>query len=183
LEAKAAEVCKLFSPGDEAKKLLEENLTVLAFLQLLMKQQLWEDAANILAHAISKREAVWWACRCARSVSASNAPAAIAEALKVAEQWVKDPSEENRRPAEEAAMAAGFGTPAGCAAVAAFWSGGSLAPAGQPVIPPDETLTAGAAADAVLLAAVATEPEKAEEHYVQFLNEGIKIAEGTNRWE
>jgi hypothetical protein len=183
LEGKAAEVCKLFAPGEEAKKLLAENLTVEAFLQLLMKQQLWEDAANVLAHGVSKREAVWWACQCARSVSGSKPPAKIAEALQVAEKWVKDPSEDNRRPAEAAAKAAEIGTPAGCAALAAFWSGGSLSPPGQPVIPPDETLTAGAAADAVLLAAVATEPEKAEEHYARFLSEGIKIAEGANRWE
>jgi hypothetical protein len=81
-----------------------------------------------------------------------------------------------------AAEAAGLDTPAGCAAVAAFWSGGSLGPPNVPVIPPGESLTAKGVAGAVMLAAVLTEPEKTPEKYRRFLAHGVEVAKGANRW-
>jgi hypothetical protein len=178
----AAEVAALFPLSEEARKLLQDNLTVLTYLYALMKNHFYLDAVRLLAHALPKREAVWWACLCARSVSGDNPPSPVAVALEAAEKWVVDPSEENRRPALAAAAAAEFSTPAGCAALAAFWSSGSLAPPGVPVIPPGETLTAQGAANAVLLAAVATEPEKAPDRYVRFLTEGVRVANGASKW-
>jgi hypothetical protein len=182
LNRKAADVAKLFPLSDEAKKLLEDGLTVAAYLERLQKQQVYLDAVRLLAHALPKQEAVWWACQCARKVAGDKPPAAIAAALQAAEKWVKDPSEANRRPTMAEAEAAEIGTPAGCAAMAAFWSGGSLAPPEAPVVPPDETLTAHAAGNAVLLAAVIQEPEKAPERYAAFLANGVRVAEGANRW-
>jgi hypothetical protein len=88
-------------------------------------------------------------------------PAPQAAAVQAAERWVADPSEANRRAAQAASEAAGLGTPAGCAAMAAFWSGGSLAPPEAPVVPPGEILTAHGSAGPVMLAAVLTEPQKA----------------------
>jgi hypothetical protein len=95
---------------------------------------------------------------------------------------VADPSEENRRAAHSAAEAAGYGTPAGCAAAAAFWSGGSLGPPNVPPIPPGEHLTAHGASCAVMLAAVATEPEKAPVKLRAALGLGLEIASGTYPW-
>jgi hypothetical protein len=182
LTRKAADLTPLFPLSDEAKKALEESLSVSAYLERLLKQQLHMDAVRLLAHALPKREAVWWACQCARSVLGANPPPRIAEALQVAEKWVKNPTEDNRRPGLAAAESAELGNPAGCACLAAFFSGGSLAPPNVPVVPPGETLTAQTAGNAVLLAAVIREPEKAPERYVQFLKEGIRVAEGANQW-
>ena len=95
---------------------------------------------------------------------------------------MKQPSEENRRAAETASEKAGLAKPAGCAAVAAFWSGGSLAPPNVPVVPPGPTLTAQAAANAVLLSAAATDPAKAPDKYFKFLAEGIQVANGSSKW-
>ena len=53
----------------------------------------------------------------------------------------------------------------------------------RPVIPPGEFLTAQGVAGSVLLAAVLTQPEKAQEKYKQFINTGAEIASGTNRWK
>jgi hypothetical protein len=179
----AAEVCKHFPLGEEAKKLLGDGLTPAQFLTALIEKQQFPDAVRFLAHALPKREAVWWACLCARATAGPNPPAPIAAALQAAEKWVVDPSEENRRAAMPAAEAAEFKTPAGCAAVAAFWSGGSLGPPNVPAVPPGEYLTAHGVAGAVMLAAVQAEPEKAPEKYRQFLAQGIEVANGANRWK
>ena len=179
----AAEVCKHFALGEEAKKLLREGLTPGQFLDTLIEKQQFVDAVRFLAHALPKREAVWWACLCTRAVAGLNVPPKIAAALASAEKWVVDPSEENRRAAMPAAEGAEFKTPAGCAAVAAFWSGGSLGPPNVPVVPPGEYLTAHGVAGAVMLAALQSEPEKAPEKYRKFLAQGIEVAKGALRWK
>jgi hypothetical protein len=178
----AAEVCKRFPLGEEAKKLLRDGLTPRQFLDALLERQEYPDAARFLAHALPKREGVWWACLCARAAHGPGAPAKAAAALQAAEKWVADPSEDNRRAAMAAAEAAELGTPAGCAAMAAFWSGGSLAPPNVPAVPPGEHLTAHGVAGAVMLAAVLNQPEKAAERYRQFFALGVEVANGANRW-
>src|SRR5207302_301373 len=120
----AVEVCKRIAPGEAAKGLLREGLNARQYLDLLTENGLLPDAVRFLAQVAPKREAVWWACRCARSVAGAEPPAQAAAALKAAEKWAADPSEDNRRAAQAAAEAAGAETPAGCAALAAFWSGG-----------------------------------------------------------
>jgi hypothetical protein len=179
----AAEVCQRFTLGDDAKKLLADGQTPLQFLAALNAKQQYLDAIRFLAYALPKREAVWWACACARGVLGDRPEPAAAAALQAAEKWVADPSEDNRRAAMPAGEAAGMGTPAGCVAVAAAWSGGSLAPPNLPAVPPAEHLTAHMAASSVLLAAVLTQPEKAAEKQQRFVALGVEVANSTNRWK
>ena len=82
-----------------------------------------------------------------------------------------------------AAEAAGFGTPASTAALAAYWSGGSLAPPDAKPVPPGEHMTAEAAAGAILLAAIKPDPQQGLEKCRQFLTLGMDVARGTNRWK
>jgi hypothetical protein len=178
----AAEVCKQIPVSDEGKKLLRDGIAPKQFLDQLLEKKNYPDAANFLAMALPKREAVWWACLCARSAHGPNQPMPVNAALQAAEKWVKDPSEDNRRPTHAAAEAAELSTPAGCAALAAFFSGGSLGPATVAAIPPKEHLTAVMVGVAVVLAAVIKEPQKAEEKYKGFFTTGIAVANGTNRW-
>lgn len=180
---KAAEVCRHFPLGEEAKKLLRNGLTPRQFLDLLVEKQLYQDATRFLAHALPKREAVWWACVCVRRVSGPDLPPSTTVALQAASAWVVDPTADNRRAAMQAAEAAGFGTPAGCAGAAAFWSGGSVGPPNVPAIPPGEALTAQGVTGALLLAAVQAEPAKAPEKYRKFLAQGIEVAQGASRWK
>ena len=99
------------------------------------------EAVRLCAHALPRREAVWWACMCARGVPPQALPAADIAALNAAETWVRKPGDEAlRRAAWDAAQATDFRSPEAWAAVGAFWSGGSLSPEGQPV-------TAGRASD------------------------------------
>src|SRR5262249_36176643 len=129
-----------------------------------------------------KREAVWWGCVCVRQTSKSLA-APQAAALTAAEKWSADPSDANRRAALTAGEAAGLGTPPGAAALGAFAGGGRLAPPDVPVVAPPEHLTALAVGGAVQLAAVITEPEKADEKRQRFIALGYEVEAGSNRWK
>ncbi|MBV9122957.1 MAG: hypothetical protein JO112_06355 [Planctomycetes bacterium] len=171
---KASEAAKLVPLSEEAKKLLQDDLTVLPYLELLMQNHLFQDGVHFLAHALPKREAIRWALECARGVVEPEPPAAVAQAFKVVEKWIQNPSEEHRRAALASAETVGVGTPAGCTAMAAFWSAGSLSPPNLPVVPPPENLTGRGVANAVLLAGLVFHPEKADDNFHQFLTLGIE---------
>jgi hypothetical protein len=179
----AAEVGRKVKLGEAAQALLREPQTPRQYVDALAAAGHFADAVQFLAAALPKREAVWWACWCARQGYGKTAPAPAAVALTAAEKWVLDPSDANRRAAHATAEPAGLGTPAGAAAVAVFFSGGSLAPPELAAVAPAEHITASAAAGAILLAAVLTDPQKAAEKYQKFLAAGFDVANGTNRWK
>lgn len=180
-----AETARLAALGDHAEALAEGDPTPRRFLDLLLDGEKYAEAARYVAFALPKREAVWWACRCARLAPEApkpGDPGPASKALEAAERWVLDPSEENRREAGTDGEAA-VGTPAGCAALSAFWSGGSLAPKGLPDVPPADDLTARGVAACVMLAGVVAAPEKAPERYQDFLKIGLDVASGADRWQ
>ncbi len=180
--SRAAIVCERFVPGETAKSLLREEMNAREYIEALIEAQEFPDAIRVLAHALPRREAVWWACHSVRKVALGQPSSAIVAALAAAEAWVIDPSEENRRAAQAAAEAVGYDSAAGCAAAAAFWSGGSLAPPNVPAVPPGEYLTAHGSSCSVMLAAVTTDPEKAGEKSQLCLRLGLEIAEGSHHW-
>ena len=136
------------------------------------------EAIKLTAHALPKREAVWWGCVCARAVPDAEATPADATALDAAELWVRKPEEANRRAAMAAAEAAGFRSTEAWAAVGAFWSSGSITPEGQAVVPPGEHLTGVAIGGGVLLAGVRLRPLEAEARYARFLASARDIGQG-----
>ena len=137
------------------------------------------EACRVVAHALPKREAVWWACMCARGAppDAARKPEDLA-ALCAAEAWVRRPEEALRRTALGAAEAAKFRSTEAWAAVGAFWSGGSMAPEGQPAVPPPEHLTGVAVSGAVVLAAVRAEVNTHAKRLGRFLASARDIGLG-----
>jgi hypothetical protein len=183
IEAKTAkDVVSRAALGDEALALGQTDMAPHQFLDLLVEHGHHLDAIRFLAQAVVKRAAVWWALRCVTEVLGPDLPAAQVKALDAARAWVLDPSEENRRACWPAAEAAEVGSPAGCMAMAAFFSGGSISLPDLPVVPPGEELTGRMATAALMLAAVMKEPEKAAEKYAAFLRTGLEIADGKNLW-
>jgi hypothetical protein len=169
--------------GEEAMALARPDLHPLDFVALLMEKALYPDAVRFVAHALPRREAVWWGWVCARRASGENPPPKIKGALDATERWIAQPSEDNRRLAMAAAQKAELGTAAGCTGLAAFFSGGSLAPPEAPVVPPGEFLTAKAVSGAVIFAAVAQEPEKAPEKFKSFVAQGVDVSNRVKVWE
>ncbi len=132
---------------------------------------------RLLAHALPPREAVWWSCVCIRHTAPALAPAEAA-CLTAAEHWVRRPSDESRRAAFASAEVAGFAVSAAWACTAAFWSGDSMAPAGQPAVPPAPHLAGLAVAGAVTLASVRTQPEIQARNLSAFIGSARDIAAG-----
>jgi hypothetical protein len=170
-----ADICAAAELGDEAIALVSPDLKPRAFLDLLMDKEQFPDAVRFLAHCLPKREAVWWSWVCARRFCGPEPAPKFKTALDATEKWIAQPNDDNRRVAMKAAEFAGLGTPAGCAGLAAFMSGTSLAPPDLPAVPPGEHLTAKAVAGAVVLAAVSKEPELAGEKFRAFLGQGLDV--------
>lgn len=171
------EICGLFPLSADARGLLAEGQSPAEFLERVCAAECHIDAIRFLAHALPPREVAWWACLAARSVH-TDGPAAHLKALEAAEAWVYHPDEEHRRAAMAAAASVENDAPARWAALAAAWTGGSLAPPEAPVVPPGETLAAQAGAGAVLLAAVRNGPERAAEHHRRSIAQAVDIARG-----
>jgi hypothetical protein len=136
------------------------------------------EAARLMAHALPKRECVWWACMCARHTTPANLPEADAASVAAAEAWVRVQTDESRREAFDHAQRANFATAEAWSAVAAFWSGDSMSPLGQPKTPPPAHLTGTAVIGSVTLAAVRGFPARRDERLRKFLASGREIAAG-----
>jgi hypothetical protein len=175
-------LCAAAELGEDAQALARPDLHPRQFVALLLEKSLFPDAVRFLAHALPKREATWWAWVCARR-SAGDAPQpAVKAALDATEKWIAQPTDDLRRAAMDAARKAGLDSAAGCAALAAFFSGGSLAPPNAPPVPPGEFLTAKAVAGAIIIAAVAREPEKAPEKFRAFIAQGLEVTQRIKLW-
>ncbi|MGF1625425.1 MAG: hypothetical protein ACFCVH_11115 [Alphaproteobacteria bacterium] len=164
--------------SDPARALLAPKMTVRALLAALVDAGLLGDALRLLAYALPKREAVWWACQCARQAQPETPLDPDIEIIQASEAWVYRPTDQARRAAMELAMKTGFDRAAHWLAAAAFWSGGSIAPPEAPPVEPAESLTGNAVVGAVLLALVQPEPGAADKKRRRFLAQALDIADG-----
>jgi hypothetical protein len=178
-------LCELAELSEDATKILAASPaepSQRAFVATLVERELFNDAIAFLAHALPRREAVWWAWVCARKAAGPQPPPKIQAALDATERWIVQPTEDNRRQAMQFAQVAEFSNPAGCAALSAFFTGGSLSPAEAPPVPPGEFMTAKAVTGSVTMAAVANEPEKAPEKFQEFVRLALEVADRTKLW-
>jgi hypothetical protein len=169
--------------GDEAKALIKPEMHPLDFVAQLMDKQLYPDAVRFVAHALPKREAVWWGWMSARRAAGEKPPTPIKASLEATEKWIAQPSDENRRAAKAAAETAQMGTAAGCAGLGAFFAGETLGPADLPAVPPGPYLTAKAISGAVIFAAIAGDPTQAPEKFKSFVAQGVDVSKRVKAWE
>ena len=151
----AASLTQRLAVSGDAKLVLATGGNVRRCLDELIQRGLLPDALAVLSRALPKRYVVAWACDCLRGVLAGHADVSDEDraGLALAQQWLADPTEENRRAALDFAEAGEFGSPGAWLAASAAWNGGSLLPRGyDPVAPPDH-LPAEAAVAALRLAA------------------------------
>jgi hypothetical protein len=180
--ATAAEACQGRTLSPEAAALLADGQTLRAYLDALAAAGHFSDAEVLLAHCLPRREAVWWACQCVRAATGPGPAPEVEAAIRAAETWAAAPGDLNRRRAYPVAEAVGFGHPAGGVALAAFFSGGSLAPPELPAVPPADHLTGDTVAAAVQIAAL-TDPARSPERHRSFLELGLDVARGKSRWK
>lgn len=133
------------------------------------------EAVEFLAQALPRWEAVAWAARAVREMGGMDEEA-DARALKAALLWVQDPTEERRRAAQDAAEGAEPDSASRLAALAAFYSGGSIAPPDAEVLPAPRDAAGRFAAGAILTAAARS--EDMDEALAASLGVGTAIATG-----
>jgi hypothetical protein len=177
-----AELAKIADLGEEARTLLQPEHRLESYVPLLVDAGHAADAVRILAILLPTREAVWWAWMCARRVAGEQPPPEIATALLALERWLREPTDANRRAVMAAGEAADFATPAGCAALAAFFSGGSVAPPDAPYVPPQEFVAGKTIAASIVLSSVVNEPQLAPETLEAFLEQGVHVAKRVGLW-
>lgn len=152
--------------------------TVEAVVSALAQAGFGIEATRVLAHALPKREAVWWACMCATHTAPPDLVETDRKVRELAETWVRQQSPEAARAAMDEAKRTGFQSPEAWAGVAAFWSGDSLAPPDAPTVPPPPHLTGVAVAGAIALASVRADASRQPQRLAMFLQSAQDIAAG-----
>lgn len=132
------------------------------------------DALRFVARALPKTNAIEWSCRCLQGKTGASLPGSELELLTRTDEWLKAPSDESRRALYASAEPLRFETPASLTALAAFWSAGSLAPAGLPEVPCAAHLCAKAVSGALLLAAARVPAQMSETHR-RFVELGLEM--------
>ena len=166
--------------GREPSDIAARCATVREALDRLAAAGFLSEAATLMAHALPRREAVWWACVCARLTAPDRLSEDDRQAVAAARSWVCCPRREACQAAMIHAERAGLATPEAWAAVAAFWSDESVSTAGDDV-PHPAYLTGVAVAGAIGLAAVRDAPERRDERLTQFLANARHLNLGDDR--
>ncbi|MBL4866618.1 MAG: hypothetical protein JKY67_09620 [Pseudomonadales bacterium] len=170
---KAADITQHYEMGEEAAPHLEKDISPFNFVKALLNAELYSEAVNFLAHALPKRESVWWACQSAKTDTSEKANT---DALLAAEAWVRAPKEELRKNCMDIAEKDKLKSSASWAALAAYWSSGSIADDSVAQIPPPPFQYALAVSGAVNLAAAAQ--ESVDVAFKELIKQGIDIANG-----
>jgi hypothetical protein len=167
----------------EGAALLADGMTSQAFFETLLEHNCLADARRILAHALPKRRALWWASLAARHACEGRMTEALASVLRAVSQYVVDPCEDRRRAAGEFAKRTPPNTIAGCLATAAFFSEGSVSPSGFPAVAPRPFVTGRLVGVAVYLSSVTIDPACYKQYLREYLQWGRAIAAGEMLWE
>ena len=109
-----------------------------------------EEAVTFAAQMFVPRAAVWWGHECLRVSAALLGPDDTVW-MERAAHWVGNPSEPVREALLAQAMAESKRGPGAWLALAAGWSGGSMAPPGSPIVPPPPHLTGRGVNAAILM--------------------------------
>ena len=165
-----------FPPSREDMQAEPTEQDCLAFLRGLAESATPEEAITFAAYLLPPREAVWWAHQCLNYV-----PDALTELdlqmLAFAEAWVREPDEEARNAALEAANEAETETPGVWVAFAAGWSGGTMGPLDISPVPPPPFLTPRAVNAGVLGLLARIEMEHRDETLRGFVEMAVKLTE------
>jgi hypothetical protein len=176
--ATAIEICERFDLKKETRQLLLPGMEPGDFLAALLAKKHYVPGIDFVAHALAPREAAWWGCLCLQHACGNDLPIVEKAAFKAAAQWIIDPCEKNRAAARAPAETAGARSVGGALAAAVNQTGGNIAPANAPSIPPPPFAPARAIAGAVKMATTKCDPAKIVDTQRLFLELGLGVAEG-----
>jgi hypothetical protein len=148
-----------------------------AFANALAAGPTPEDALSFCAYLLPRREAVWWSCQSVRAFIPALTGRDM-QVLQIAEAWVREPEDRNRRAAMSAGIEGDRNVATTWVALAAGWSGGTMV-VGESAVPVPPHLTARAVRIAVLTA-LARVPAKDRASQIRACLDGaIRLAGGS----
>jgi hypothetical protein len=149
----------------------------LTFVKSLVETQSWDKAVSFCAYLLPRREAVWWGCQSLRRMQPHNAPADTV-ALDAAEAWVREPQEHLRRAALDLGTQGDTRRPTTWVALAAGWSGGSIAAPEYGNVPAAPYQTARALRTGLLIAMSRIASEETDKLMKPCIEGGVQLALG-----
>jgi hypothetical protein len=168
--------------SDDAARFLKPDRAPRDYVQILIRNRLYEDAIGLIAHVLPQREGVWWAWSCARHAAGEKPPEPVTRALETTRAWIVEPTDENRRAAGDAAEELGYDSAPAFAAFAAFLCGETLGPADAVAAPPPPGASGKAIAGTICMAAATGEPEGIGARFEAFIARGMERADKGNVW-
>jgi len=169
------QLCDRAKLGDEAKALLTDAFSTKDFIAFLVKKEMYRDALRLVAFLLPKREAIGWGCLCVRHALGGEKDKPLPDVHLAAERWVSAPNDENRWKAKQLADSEKPTTASGLLASAVFFAGPSISPPNVQAVPPPEQLTSELVANAVVIAGLVKEPDKAKEKYRVFMEKATVL--------
>lgn len=173
----------LVGPGmlePESEELLEPEARPETFIHALSEAGQLPDAVKVMTRALPPREAVWWACVCARQMAALANNEVEMAALQAAEGWVYEPSEKNRERAFEVVKENDSNGAGILCALAASFSVGNV-PLGHGQHMDLDPAVFPQIVDGVVMASAAEKKgEEIKERLRTYLRSGEDIARGGN---
>ena len=164
------ESAAFLNPEDRPEELIKK----------LSEAKLWPDAIKVMTRSLPTREAVWWACVCARQMDAVSESDCETAALEAAEKWVFKPNDENRREAFDVAQENASPSAGSLAAFGVAFSGGNIPSGEDEYVDMDPAVFAQTVDAAVMIAACEIKGRELHDRFAQFLRSGEDIACGGN---
>lgn len=162
-----------------AMVLLKPEMRPEAFIAALADAERWPDAVKVMSRTLPPREAVWWACVCARQMTSLTGEADIA-ALEAAEKWVYKPTEGNREAAFRLVQESSSRSAGTLAASAAAFSAGNLPLEGGHRVELDAEAFPAVIEAVVMVSATEKKGREIHARLKKFLRSGEDIACGGN---
>jgi len=152
------------------------------FYRTLMRHDCLADARRILAHALPRRRALWWACLVAEDLVRHRTVPGLHAVLEQVVRFVIQPNDAHRRGAGEAGRRFPMNSLPASLAMAAFFSDGSVSLPHLPPVLPRPFVTGRLVGVTVYLASVIRSAAQYKMHLRQYLEIGEQVAAGQILW-
>jgi hypothetical protein len=178
---KTAEIANEANLSEEARALIKEDIGPSRYVDLLESQGLFKDAILFLTHGFPIQLTIKWGCSCSRELLSIQQIEKCKASLQAADSWLEAPGDQTRWDARNAAEKSNMSSPVDLIAMAAFFSGGSIAPPEAPATFPPPYLASKLAGGAIQMVVVSQYPEKSADRYRRTLQISREIVKGERK--
>jgi len=177
---KAIEVVASSDLEPDSAGFLTPEVSPEQLIRKLSTARQWPDAVKVMTRSLPEREAVWWACVCARQMVNLAENENEMAALEAAEKWVFKPNDSNRRIAFETAEENSPPLAGTLTALGVGLSDGTIPAPENQFVEIDSRVFSQTLVAAVMLSVGEHKGEQLHDQFSLLLNRGEDIANGGN---